>query len=857
MPSGQVDKEFDGVQSRILGQAVVRPFRDSFNRRLSDAVGLLADGRATPADAAVLIRQLARRRSSNQESVVAIRVPRGRPWYSSPGEWKRHHMQVIGRTEGVFTLVAEDWEPAWLPSQGSRRVDDPASAGTEVGLRRPDYRVRADPVFTEITGYRYYRSPGQRTAVRTALTMLPGESVICLLPTGSGKTEVALMLALAGSVLGTSLVVVPTVSLALDLERRMTEHQSSATHHGAYAWVGSTDSATRLRIREALVDGSQRVLFTSPESLLGPLRGVVLQAAVAGRIKALVIDEAHLVRQWGIDFRPEFRELSDLRMSLLDIAASYNHEPPKTLLLSATLSQADIEDLEAQFGRPNRATLVAANSLRPEPTYWIASASSGSERRRRVLELVGHLPRPLILYVSRPQAANDWRLWLAQEGYRRLEVVTGQSAGDERRRVLQGLRGDAGSPSQFDVVIATSAFGLGIDYGEIRSIVHACIPETVDRWYQEVGRAGRDGYVASAVLVPAHEDESVARSLSSTVLLTSANAQERWDSLWTHSRRDEGSMEVDLNTPRAMDVQPGSYNQLYNRQLLQGLRDLGAIRVERSELGDREPEGRWKAGPLWVRISVLDPAIHSVQFWTHRWENYRQSKIGASRSRLHKMLDVLGQRVRVCDTLAEAFEPGASITARYGSAADTMAPALSCGQCAACGGSRWIAHQVVSPPPLWGTNSELSDPLASLFESRRTGPNLIVATVDTTDGTKRDELVHVGVELLLRHGVSYISAPGEILDELDLASRRGVFVDEVPPDPIFSPNVASVVVLPSYQTELDPGWLLTGRTRPNGANPPTILIARSDIRIAGEVKRLDASRSIVTLQQLITLLETR
>ena len=109
-------------------------------------------------------------------------------------------------------------------------------------------------------------------------------------------------------------------------------------------------------------------------------------------------------------------------------------------------------------------------------------------------------------------------------GYRRLTQVTGQSGTNERRDALAGLRSDGGGPSRYDLVVATSAFGLGIDYQHIRCVLHACIPETVNRWYQEVGRSGRDQHASVALLCPARSDwrvspgSLVSRSLARTRL---------------------------------------------------------------------------------------------------------------------------------------------------------------------------------------------------------------------------------------------------------------------------------------------------------------------------------------------------
>ena len=177
--------------------------------------------------------------------------------------------------------------------------------------------------------------------------------------------------------------------------------------------------------------------------------------------------------------------------------------------------------------------------------------------------------------------------------------------GSIRRDVLEGMRAGDGRTSRFDVVIATSAFGLGIDYPGIRSVVHACLPETVDRWYQEVGRGGRDGDASVALLVAAERDTEIAASLG-VRMLTPELATERWQHLWTNRCRIGARSFVDLHSARPGKL-PGSYNYRWNSQLMRGLEDLeqisrrGVTPWEAADLGLD-----WSAGQHdWEEVELL------------------------------------------------------------------------------------------------------------------------------------------------------------------------------------------------------------------------------------------------------------
>ena len=298
---------------------------------------------------------------------------------------------------------------------------------------------------------------------------------------------------------GVSIVVVPTTALALDQERaveHLIAHKKTAYIGGESAEAQEQREGIRARVR----DGSQRIVFTSPESLLGSLRPAVYDAARGGLLRLFVVDEAHMVERWGDEFRSSFQELGGLRTDL------QRHVPPGSspftaVLLTATLTDSAFDTLETLFGGGQALVPVSAAQLRPEPSYWTVEVASEEARTATVLEAMRHLPRPLMLYLTEPAEAMRWASCLREDGYRRLDVVTGHTPNAERAEVIRRWR-DCDS----DVVVATSAFGLGVDQGDVRVVLHATLPENVDRFYQEVGRAGRDGAASASLVIYTRED---------------------------------------------------------------------------------------------------------------------------------------------------------------------------------------------------------------------------------------------------------------------------------------------------------------------------------------------------------------
>jgi ATP-dependent DNA helicase RecQ len=849
-PHSLSEEEDDFQTSLTDGDIAEVRFADELFARCRDAILAARVGNATPLDVAILVRQVMRRGSERDKTPLRLVLGQVEGIPMDHGTWRKVGVTVLPGPGDRPLLTAEPYRPSWLAAEfgvDSIAVDAAAAAGTTVGRRVVSGTpLPADPFFSTATHYSNYSTPGQRAAVRAVVSMPDGATLIAELPTGSGKTEVALSLT-AFSWGQTVIMVVPTIALAYDFERRFRSLYQKKIGEKAqnwpFAWTSDTSSETRDQMKAALTSGEMPLLVTSPESLGAALHRALKEMAGTGRIAALVIDEAHLVSQWGHDFRPEFRELATLRREMMDVALRTGQRPPKTLLLSATLGPEELRDLAELFGVPGPLSLVAANMLRPEPDFWVAQGSDDRTRQSRVLEALTRLPRPLVLYVTRPDDAETWRKRIQGHGFGRVAVVTGQTAGQGRRDVLAGMRAVGGTESRFDIVIATSAFGLGIDYPGIRSVVHACLPETVDRWYQEVGRGGRDGNASVALLVPAKGDMGAAASLGIRVL-TPQLAADRWHHLWGTRRRLRARSFIDLYTPTPGTL-TGSYTHRWNSQLLRGMQELNQI--------DRKDVTPWEAEELelersdgnhdWVEVELLSELKHDREFFEKEWETRREQLMAPMVEAFAEMQSILKPGASVCDVVSQAYAPDDRIWNQFGEAAVTLQPEPGCGRCGYCREHHILPPILLPPYPAgtWATDFELAPTLNDLLDRCQSGESLAILTDDHP--MLRVETL---APLLWGAGVSYFAGVGDWSPEGSNQPRKGrrskarhsmrsqswVFIDDALDDPSQAPPVPGFVV-PHSDTLASHSWLLP-QARPrdsHGRRVPLILLVQSGIQI--------------------------
>lgn len=621
-------------------------------RQILPQPGREGAGHRYPVDLIPLVRQYLLQQSVCNGQEIDLRVPAGDGW-PVPDVWRAWGMDVLPVDSRHINLRARLWRPVWL---GGGELDpfEDVFSGRVV---RSEGRCLADPFIFDATGYEYYSCPGQREAVRAAFLMPAGSTLFVNLPTGSGKSLVGQAPALVQRKVGSvTIFVVPTVALAIDQARQMGRYLSAKGTVWPLAWHTSTTAEDRAQIRRRLREGTQRILFTSPEALTTSLVGDLVDLAEAGMLSYLVIDEAHLAAQWGSDFRPAFQALGGLRNTLLK---KVPHDGFRTLLLSATFTEETVEVLADIFGPRDKVQMVSAVHLRPEPRYWFHGAQSADEKKERILELVRFCPRPFILYVTERADARAWETRLKNEiGLTRIARFDGATLGKDREQIIA-----AWTANRLDGIVATSAFGVGVDKGDVRTIIHATIPETLDRFYQEVGRGGRDGKPSSSVLVYDDSDWELPERLARPKFISDELGFNRWRALLEGGtpESEPDFIRVNLNSVPRHRAGGNQYNVDWNvRTLLLMCRAaMITLEVDRNADaigadGDAEAASALEAMTT-VRVRIRDHGHMRPGTWEASVSQVRQQAYQAASRSLRLMRDLLVNHREVSETLAELY----------------------------------------------------------------------------------------------------------------------------------------------------------------------------------------------------------
>ncbi|MEL6738464.1 MAG: DNA helicase RecQ [Pseudomonadota bacterium] len=350
-----------------------------------------------------------------------------------------------------------------LPSGVADRDDGTALAAAHEALRTT-------------FGYPGFRGTQEQVIAR----VLRGEHALALMPTGAGKSLCYQMPALVRQ--GTAIVVSPLIALMHDQIR-------SAQAVGIRAASMTSADFDNAATAQAFRDGELDLLYVAPErATTQGFRALISQAPIA----LFAIDEAHCVSEWGHDFRPDYRELC----ATLDEFANV----PR-LALTATADKATRLDILRQLGLPDEGLIVAGFD-RANIRYTITPRDGGS---RQIADYVSRKPGAGIVYAGSRKGCEQLAEKLAATG-RRVGVYHAGLPAEERAAVQAEF-----VASEDMVMVATIAFGMGIDKPDVRFVVHAALPKSIEAYYQETGRAGRDGDPAEAQLFWSANDFAKAR----------------------------------------------------------------------------------------------------------------------------------------------------------------------------------------------------------------------------------------------------------------------------------------------------------------------------------------------------------
>ena len=318
-------------------------------------------------------------------------------------------------------------------------------------------------------GYDDFR-PLQREIVADALA---GRDVFALLPTGGGKSLCFQLPALLRD--GVTIVVSPLIALMKDQVDALQTSGIAAT------FLNSTLAGTEARERLRGLDRNQfRLLYVAPERLM---MENFLERALNWNIAQIAIDEAHCISEWGHDFRPEYRELKKLRTLFPDVPI---------MALTATATERVRDDIVKHLELRDPRCYVASFN-RPNLTYRVVAKSSAYQQ---VLDFIRARPNESgIVYCASRKSTDALAEKLTRDGIKALPYHAGMEPRERTRNQEAFLRDDAG------VVTATIAFGMGINKLNVRFVIHHDLPKNIEGYYQETGRAGRDGLPSECVLL--------------------------------------------------------------------------------------------------------------------------------------------------------------------------------------------------------------------------------------------------------------------------------------------------------------------------------------------------------------------
>ncbi|MBO8137204.1 MAG: ATP-dependent DNA helicase RecQ [Desulfotomaculum sp.] len=461
-------------------------------------------------------------------------------------------------------------------------------------------------------GFQNFR-PGQREIIEKVMA---GEDVLAVMPTGQGKS---LCYQLPGLILpGVTLVISPLVALMKDQVDSL--HMKNL--HQVTLINGQLTREEQKQRLDGIRDGKYKIIYAAPERLRTRSFASLIEDI---SLAMLVVDEAHCISQWGHDFRPDYLYLREF----INMA-----NRPRVLALTATATPKVQYDILQQLGIENAAKVVVSSD-RPNLYLEVRKLEKGSSKLAALMDILYSEKGSGIIYTAtRKETEEVAQFIISRMGIKAAPYHAGMDS-EQRAEVQEGfINGD------YNVVVATNAFGMGIDKQDIRFVIHYSIPSSLEAYYQEVGRAGRDGEPARCILFYTPKD----RALHEWMIDNDSITREHMVVFWKAYQKNlhNGRSKLDINELGRAGVDE---NRL--RLLIAALERRGIITLlERySEYIEVRP-GANNMGPEIAQSILLE---------SQRRQADRRSKlsflvnwINSGRCRREVLLEYFGEKIKKC-----------------------------------------------------------------------------------------------------------------------------------------------------------------------------------------------------------------